>query len=87
VPEAFAKYIREHGGIFWQERFVDKILVENNAACGVRVTASPIAEEKGCSNGFAGPCELRARYVISMPRARQTFHKLVRSGQAARRLF
>jgi len=76
VPEAFAKYICEHGGEILTGTLVDKILVENNTACGVRITASPIAKEKGCST-VTEPRELRAGFVVSNAAARQTFQKLV----------
>lgn len=80
VPEAFAKYILDHGGNILPGTMVDKILVENNTACGVRVIKSQIAKKQDYSSGFVQPSEFRSKYVISNAAARQTFQQLIGEG-------
>ncbi|MCP4716922.1 MAG: NAD(P)-binding protein [Deltaproteobacteria bacterium] len=77
VPEAYAGYVRANGGDVLLGSMVDKILVENKKACGVRVSKSLIAREKEFTEGVADTKEFRARYVISNAAARQTFRNLV----------
>jgi len=77
VPEAFAQYIRDRGGDVLTGTLVQKILVKNKRACGVRIVPSPLAGQAGNHPAAGAPVELRATYVVSNASARQTFSRLV----------
>jgi len=77
VSDAFAKSIRDRGGEVVFGRLVEKILIENKKACGVRVVTSPLASCRGTGSETEKPEEIQARYIISNAAARQTFHELV----------
>ncbi len=73
VPEAFVNYLRANGGDVLTGKRVEKILVENGTACGVRIAASPPAGESTAG----APVDIRARHVVSNASARQTFFSLL----------
>lgn len=77
VPEAFAKSIQARGGDVLTGKLVQKILVKNKRACGVRFAPSPLAGTSGDSSASGAPVEIRATYVVSSISARQTFYRLV----------
>lgn len=89
LPEAFAKSIRANGGHIFTGRLVDKILVRDRKACGIRMVQSPLAPLPGNQTETDTPLELSARYVVSNASARHTFFTLierdhVRSSYASR---
>lgn len=54
LPEALADYIRNHGGTITYETIVDKVLIENNTATGIRLSdGSEFAADMvvGCGAG------------------------------------
>ena len=77
VPEAFTKYIRSKGGDVLLGTQVEKIIVDNGTAAGVRVRKSALAQSAGYGEAPTEPREFKARYVISNAAARQTFLNLV----------
>ena len=81
VPEAFAKSVRDHGGNILTGKLVEKILVDNKGACGVRLISSPLSGVEDDGVKKEAPIEIRARYVVSNASARQTFHTLLEKSQ------
>ncbi len=81
VPEAFAKSVRDRGGDVITGKLVDRILVENGKACGVRVMDSGIGDEPG----GGAPVEIKARYVVSNASARRTFGSLLEEEHVGKR--
>ncbi len=77
ISEAFAKSIRDSGGELMLGHLVEKILVEDGKAYGVRVVSSPLAQSEGQTAESEKGEEIVAKYIISNAAARQTFHKLV----------
>jgi len=77
VPEAFAESIRRNGGRIFTGKLVDRIMVERNRACGVRLVSSPLGSSEDGQSRADAPMELKARYVVSNASARQTFFKLL----------
>jgi prolycopene isomerase len=77
VSDAFAKSVREGGGEIMLGRLVEKILVENGRACGVRIVNSPLAISEGKVSESEKGEEIRGKYVVSNAAARQTFYKLI----------
>jgi prolycopene isomerase len=85
VSEAFAKNVREKGGEVITGHFVEKILVQDGKAYGVRVTptAPDHQEDKGPEPSESK--EITGKYIISNAAARQTFQKLVGQEQLDRK--
>jgi prolycopene isomerase len=77
VPEAFAKSVRQNGGEILTGRLVEKILVQNNRAGGVRLVTSPLAVSERDDSKTGAPIEIAAKYVVSNASARQTFFRLL----------
>ncbi len=77
VPEAFAESVRNNGGEILTGKLVEKILVKNKRACGVRLVTSPLAVSEGDGAKTDTPIEIAAKYVISNASARQTFFTLL----------
>ena len=76
VSEAFAKSIQDRGGEVAVGQLVEKILVEDGRAVGVRIVSSYLSTPAG-KTASQGGNEIRAKYVISNAAARQTFLKLI----------
>jgi len=77
ISEAFAKSVKESGGEVLLGHLVEKILVEDNRAYGVRMIKSPPARSEGENVDSTEGREITGKYVISNAAARQTFQKLV----------
>jgi prolycopene isomerase len=77
IPEAFVKSIRDNGGQVITGKLVDKILVSNKRACGIRLVNSPFELSGGNQVKTDTPIDLTARYVVSNASARQTFSSLI----------
>jgi phytoene dehydrogenase-like protein len=77
VPEAFAAGLRDSGGEVLLGHLVEKILVEDKKAFGIRLAPSPLARAEGAEAGSGDRKEIKAKYIVSNAAARQTFQKLV----------
>jgi prolycopene isomerase len=77
VSEAFAKSVRDNGGEVLLGQLVEKILVEDNKAYGVKIVRSMLshAEDKPAEDGEGK--QITGKYIVSNAAARQTFQKLV----------
>jgi len=76
ISDAFAKSIRDNGGEVAVGQLVEKILVEDGRAVGVRIVSSSLSTPAGKTASQEGN-EIKAKYIISNAAARQTFYKLV----------
>jgi len=77
LPEAFVKGIRSRGGELLLGHLVEKILVGDGRAYGIRVVSSPLAHSEGEAAAPDKGKEIIGKYIVSNAAARQTFHKLV----------
>ena len=77
IAEAFAKSVRDNGGEVLLGRLVEKILVKDGKAYGVRIVNSPLAISEGNVSASEKGEEIVGKYIISNAAARQTFHKLI----------
>jgi prolycopene isomerase len=77
VSNAFARAIKDNGGEILLGHLVEKILLENETACGVSVVRSSRAVHQGEGANHLEPREIKGKYVISNAAARQTFQKLI----------
>ena len=81
VADAFVKSVRGNGGEVILGRLVEKILVEDGRAYGVRVINSPIAVSEGNVPASEESEEILGKYIVSNAAARQTFFKLIDPGK------
>jgi prolycopene isomerase len=77
VSEAFAKRIQDRGGEVAVGQLVEKILIEDKKAFGVKIISSCFSSRGGEIKDSGVVREIKAKYIISNAAARQTFHKLV----------
>ena len=56
---------------------VEKIVLENNRACGVSLVKSSRAVNQGEGANHSEPRVIKGKYVVSNAAARQTFNKLI----------
>ena len=85
ISEAFAKCIRGNGGEVLLGRLVEKILIEDNQAFGVRVVNSPLSISEGKVGEPEKGREIMGKYIVSNAAARLTFHKLIGEERMERR--
>jgi phytoene dehydrogenase-like protein len=77
LSETFAKSIRDSGGEVLLGHLVEKILIEDGKAHGVRIKSSPRAISEGEVAASGEGKEIAGKYIVSNAAARQTFQKLV----------
>jgi prolycopene isomerase len=77
VSNAFVKAIEDNGGEVVLGHLVDKIVLENNTACGVSLIKSSGAVNQGEGANPSEPREIKGKYVVSNAAARQTFNNLI----------
>ena len=77
ISETFAKSIRDRGGELMLGCLVEKILVEDGKAYGVRVVSSPLTQSEDKKAESEKGEEIVGKYIVSNAAARQTFQKLV----------
>ena len=77
IAEAFAKSVRENGGEVLLGSLVEKILVEDGKAYGVRVAPSSLAVSEGKASDSGKGEEILGTHIVSSVAARQTFQKLI----------
>jgi len=85
IAEAFAKSVRDSGGEVLLGCLVEKILVEDGKAYGVRVVNSPLAVSEGKVSAFEKGEEILGTHIVSNVAARQTFHKLIDADKVDRK--
>ena len=77
VSNAFVKAIEDKGGEVVLGYLVDKIVLENNRACGVSVIKSSGGVKQGEGANPSEKRKIKAKYVVSNAAARQTFNNLI----------
>jgi prolycopene isomerase len=77
VSNAFVRAIEARGGEVVLGHLVNKIVVENNTACGVSVIKSSHAPPRGEGANPSEPRKIKGKYVVSNAAARQTFNNLI----------
>ena len=77
VSNAFMKAIEDNGGEVLLGHLVDKIVLENNTACGVSLIKSSGAVNQREGANPSEPREIKGKYVVSNAAARQTFNNLI----------
>ena len=85
IAEAFARSVRENGGEILLGSLVEKILVQDGKAYGVRVVPSPLAVAEGKASGSEKGEEILGTHIVSSAAARQTFQKLIDADQVDRK--